>query len=142
MKSPKETILEEKILRQLGGHPLAETLARLLFADDEVQHVQDYANIVSIRRLGYNDHGPVHMRQVAYNAIKALVILHEAGVKTSLEEEGAGDFEDSLAAVLLAGFLHDLGMTVGRQDHERVSVMLAWRCQSWSATFRPCCATT
>lgn len=87
--------------------------------------MQDYSNVVSIRRLSFNDHGPVHMRQVAYNAIKALVILHEAGIRTSLEEDGAGDFEDSLASVLLAGFLHDLGMTVGREIHERTSAILA-----------------
>ncbi len=65
------------------------------------------------------------MLQVAYNAIKALVLLHGTGVKTSLEEDDAGDFDDSLASVLLAGFLHDLGMSVGRQDHERMSVILA-----------------
>lgn len=125
MKSPKEVILEEKILRQLEGHSFAAELAQRLFDDEEIQHIQDYANVVSIRRLGFNDHGPVHMRQVAYNAIKALIILHEAGIRTTLEADDAGDFEDSLAAVLLSGFLHDLGMTVGRQDHERVSGMLA-----------------
>ena len=92
MKSPKETALEEKILRQLAAHAFPEALARILFADEEVQRIQEYANVVSIRRLGFNDHGPVHMRQVAYNAIKALVILHEAGVKTALEEDGAGCF--------------------------------------------------
>ena len=106
-------------------HPFSEELARVLFADEETQHIQEYANVVSIRRLGFNDHGPVHMRQVAYNAIKALVILHGAGVKTALEQDGAGCFEDSLASVLLSGFLHDLGMSVGRERHERTSAMLA-----------------
>jgi len=125
MKSPKEMALEAKILKILGGHPLPEKLARRLFTDEETHQMQDYANVVSIRRLGFNDHGPVHMRQVAYNAIKAMILLHGAGVKTSLEEDGVGDFEDSLASVLLSGFLHDLGMSVGRQDHERTSVMLA-----------------
>ena len=84
MKSPKETALETKILDALEGYPLPVALAKQLFADEETHHIQDYANIVSIRRLGFNDHGPVHMRQVAYNAIKALCILHKAGVKTSL----------------------------------------------------------
>ena len=125
MKSPKETALEEKILRQLAGYAFPEDLARVLFLDEETQHIQEYANVVSLRRLGFNDHGPVHMRQVAYNAIKALVILHGAGVKTTLEEDGAGRFEDSLASVLLSGFLHDLGMSVGRECHERTSAMLA-----------------
>ena len=125
MKTPKETTLEAKVFHLLEGHPFPAALARSLFADEEIKQIQDYANVVSIRRLGFNDHGPVHMRQVAYNAIKALTILHKAGVKTSLEEDGAGNFEDSLAVVLLAGFLHDLGMTVGREGHERSSSMLA-----------------
>ena len=125
MKSPKETALEEKILHQLAGYAFPEDLARVLFLDEETQHIQEYANVVSLRRLGFNDHGPVHMRQVAYNAIKALVILHGAGVKTTLEEDGAGRFEDSHASVLLSGFLHDLGMSVGRECHERTSAMLA-----------------
>ncbi len=125
MKSPKETALESKILDALADYPLPEALAKQLFADEETHHIQDYANIVSIRRLGFNDHGPVHMRQVAYNAIKALCILHKAGVKTSLEQDEAGNFEDSLASVLLSGFMHDLGMSVGRQEHEHTSTMLA-----------------
>ena len=62
--------------------------------------MQDYANSVSIRRLGYNDHGPVHMRQVVGNAIKMLNILHEAGIQTSLEKEEMGTFEDSMCAVI------------------------------------------
>ena len=49
--------------------------------------MQDYANNVSIKRLGFNDHGPVHMRQVANNAIKMLNIIHENNIQTSLEKE-------------------------------------------------------
>lgn len=51
MKSPKETALEEKILRQLAAHAFPEALARILFADEEVQRIQEYANVVSIRRI-------------------------------------------------------------------------------------------
>ena len=36
-----------------------------------------YANAVSVRRLGYNDHGPVHARLVTYNALKILRLMHE-----------------------------------------------------------------
>ena len=87
--------------------------------------MQEYANNVSIRRLGYNDHGPVHMRQVVGNAIKMLNILHDAGIRTSLEIEETGNFEDSMCAVILAGLMHDLGMAIGRQGHEEMSVLLA-----------------
>ena len=65
------------------------------------------------------------MRMVTYNSIKMLTILHNKGIKTCLEQENSGTFEDSLCAVILAAFLHDLGMSVGRQDHELFSVHLA-----------------
>ena len=70
MKSIKEVSLESKILKRLEGSKVCTELVNYLFADDELQEMQDYANNVSIKRLGYNDHGPVHMRQVCANAIK------------------------------------------------------------------------
>jgi len=125
MKSVKEISTESKIQNRLKNHPLCLELVKFLFADEELQEMQEYANNVSIRRLGYNDHGPVHMRQVVGNAIKMLNILHEAGIQTSLEQEETGTFEDSMCAVILAGLMHDLGMAIGRQGHEEMSVMLA-----------------
>lgn len=125
MKSVKERSTEAKIQERLKNHPDCLKLVKYLFADDELQEMQDYANNVSIRRLGYNDHGPVHMRQVVDNSIKMLNILHDSGIQTSLEAEEMGTFEDSMCAVILAGLMHDLGMAIGRQGHEEMSVLLA-----------------
>ena len=82
MKSVKELATENKIQERLKNNPVCLQLVNYLFADDELQEMQDYANNVSIRRLGFNDHGPVHMRQVVGNAIKMLNILHDSGIKT------------------------------------------------------------
>ena len=125
MKSLKEVSVESKILKRLQNNPKCLELVNYLFKDAELQEMQDYANNVSIKRLGYNDHGPVHMRQVTANAIKMLNILHDSGIKTSLEAEEIGSFEDSMCAVILAGLMHDLGMMIGRQGHEEMSVILA-----------------
>ena len=125
MKSVKEVSVEAKITKRLQNNPKSLELVNYLFNDAELQEMQDYANNVSIKRLGYNDHGPVHMRQVTANAIKMLNILHESGIQTSLEEEEIGSFEDSMCAVILAGLMHDLGMMIGRQGHEEMSVILA-----------------
>lgn len=125
MKSVKEISVESKIIKRLQNHDICLKLVNYLFADEELQEMQDYANNVSIKRLGYNDHGPVHMRQVTANAIKMLNILHESGIKTSLELEEIGTFDDSMCAVILAGLMHDLGMMIGRQGHEEMSVALA-----------------
>lgn len=125
MKSLKEVSTENKILERIKNYPDCVKLVTYLFNDEELQEMQDYANSVSIKRLGFNDHGPVHMRQVVSNAIKMLKILNEAGIKTSLEREEIGTFEDSMCAVILAGIMHDLGMTIGRQGHEEMSALLA-----------------
>lgn len=125
MKSVKEQVTESKIIERLKNYPQCLEIAKYLVNDAELQELQEYANNVSIKRLGYNDHGPVHMRQVVGNAIKMLKILHEAGINTSLEEEEIGTFEDSMSAVIIAGLMHDLGMSIGRQGHEDMSVILA-----------------
>jgi len=122
-KSPKETGTEKRILEKLKGKPLV--LAQEIFSDPEIIHLQNYANSVSITRLNYNDHGPVHMKRVAYNSIKIMSILHEQGFKFSLEKEGIGTYEDSLTAVLTASLIHDIGMSIGRENHEKNALILA-----------------
>ena len=116
MKSVKELSIESKIIKRLQNSPVCLKLVNYLFEDAELQEMQDYANNVSIKRLGYNDHGPVHMRQVCANAIKMLNILQSSGIQTSLEKEEVGTFEDSMCAVIIAGLMHDL---------EEMSVTLA-----------------
>lgn len=133
-KSPKELSVDQKLIA-LTKEIIALTpdkddlplkVAKILVNDEEIQAVQDYANNVSIVRLGFNDHGPVHMRTVCRNALKMLKILYQAGITTSLETEQAGSFSDSVTAVMIASFLHDFGMTIGRQDHELYSGILGF----------------
>jgi metal-dependent HD superfamily phosphatase/phosphodiesterase len=127
-KSAKELALDGKLTEKIAAFALSGKAAaaiRLLLTDEEVQAAQEYANTVSIVRLGFNDHGPVHMRTVAHNAIMMMSLLRQAGIRTSLETDECGNFEDSLIAVVFAAMLHDLGMALGRQDHEYHSCYLA-----------------
>ena len=128
MRSAKEQSLDLKIIETLEAFGLtrkALQAAKMMLADEEIQAYQECANTVSIVRLGYNDHGPVHMRTVVMNAIIMMELLRQDGIVTSLEKENVGDFEDSLMAVIFAAMLHDLGMSIGRQDHELHSAYLA-----------------
>lgn len=134
MKSQKEISVEQRLLElaqeiidltpEAGDLPLR--VIKDLIEDKEIQAVQDYANKVSITRLGFNDHGPVHMRTVCRNALKMLKILYAQGIETSLQRDNVGTFDDSVTAVALAAFMHDFGMTLGRQDHELYSGILAY----------------
>lgn len=134
MKSPKELRVESKILtlvedivnRFTEGDDFPKRLAHILLNNNEIKAIHDYANTVSISRIGLNDHGPVHMKIVCCNALKMLILLHDAGVKTSLEKENAGSFADSVSAVLIAALMHDCGMTIGRKNHELYSGIIAY----------------
>ena len=48
MKSLKEVSTENKICDKLKHHPDCLKLVKYLFEDEELQEMQDYANIVSI----------------------------------------------------------------------------------------------
>ncbi len=122
-KSIKQIELEKKIISYLKGK--AAKVAEYIFQDAEIQEMQEYANVVSIKRLGFNDHGPVHMRKAALNAMIMFDLLTNADIQFNLEKEDLGTNEDSRIAVLIASLLHDLGMTVARNKHEFISVYLA-----------------
>ncbi len=123
MKSPLEQNLEKELSNLLSGKALE--VASQLFNDEEVHYYQELANTVSIKRMGFNDHGPVHMRKVTLNAMRMFNILVEAGIQPNLVREEIGTVEDSRIAVLMAAFLHDIGMSIGRQNHELSSFVLA-----------------
>jgi len=128
MRTGKENALDNKLIKivkdfQLSGK--AAAALDMLLSDEELQAAQEYANTVSIVRLGYNDHGPVHMRTVALNALIMLGLLRQAEIATSMEKDKCGDFEDSVIAVMCSALLHDLGMGIGRQDHEDNGIYLA-----------------
>lgn len=122
-KSKKQIELEHRILDRLTGNTLSIT--KLMLNDPEVQAMQEYANIVAIKRLGYNDHGPVHMRKSALNALIMFDLLHKAGIKFNLEKEKIGSVEDSKTAVIMSALLHDIGMSISRENHEVISIILA-----------------
>ncbi len=121
-KSVIQINFERKIITRLTGRPL--DVMEYIISDKEIQILQDYANIVSIKRLGYNDHGPVHMRKAALNAILMFDLLKQAGIKLNLEKERIGTAEDSKIAIIIAAMIHDIGMTVSREGHEYMGVNL------------------
>ena len=122
-KSKKQETIEESILSLLVGK--AQRAAELVFINTELQALQEYSNIVSIRRLGYNDHGPVHMRKAALNSILMFNLLNDAGIKLNLESENIATNDDSLVGVVLSALMHDLGMSVARDSHELIGLIVS-----------------
>jgi len=83
------------------------------------------SNINAIDRLGYNDHGPVHVKIVANHALKILRILVNKGVIPSIVKNYNMGIDDAEVVVTLASLLHDIGHVVHRKYHQFFSIFFA-----------------
>ncbi|MFB6490478.1 MAG: phosphohydrolase [Thermoproteus sp. AZ2] len=99
----------------------------ILTSDDEVEAYLEMANIFAVKRLHYNDHGPVHSRIVAGSAMAIYQVLLARGFTPSVVRDGVGDVEDSLVVTLMGAYLHDIGNGVHRTLHPVYSALLADR---------------
>ncbi len=93
--------------------------------DVELQTLWKASNIIAIDRLGYNDHGPVHVKIVANLALKMLRILVSKGVTPSIVKNYGMTKEDAEIVVVMAAALHDIGHAIHRVEHENNSIPLA-----------------
>jgi metal-dependent HD superfamily phosphatase/phosphodiesterase len=97
-----------------------------LEADEEVQSLLDMSNIMAVGRLKYNDHGVVHSRIVSGAALEILDLLVKAGVKPSSMDVGISrNLEESMVIVLTSAYLHDIGNSIHRVNHEYLGSLLA-----------------
>jgi metal-dependent HD superfamily phosphatase/phosphodiesterase len=102
-----------------------KTILDFVDGDVELQTLWRCSNVLAIDRLGYNDHGPVHVKIVANGALKMLRLLVESGVEPSIKANYGMSIEDAEVVVVLASIMHDLGMAFVREAHEVYSVPLA-----------------
>jgi len=91
----------------------------------ELQTLWRVSNVTAVDRLHMTDHGPVHVRIIANIALKLLRLLVEHGVQPSVVRDYGLQNEDAEVVVVLAALLHDVGMSIHRDDHERYSLFLA-----------------
>ena len=108
------------------GNKKLTALMEKINGDAELQQLWEAANINAVRRLGMSDHGPVHIQIVANACVKILRLLVEADVKPSVVSEHGLTNDDAEVIVVLAASLHDIGMSVHRDNHETISLMLGY----------------
>lgn len=94
-------------------------------SDEEVKALWKASNINAIDRLGFSDHGSTHVRIVARNALKMLRLLMDAGHQPGVVKNYAMTKEDAEVVVVLASAMHDIGLSVHRENHEEFSIMLS-----------------
>ncbi|OYT59151.1 phosphohydrolase [Euryarchaeota archaeon ex4484_178] len=93
--------------------------------DVEINTLWKASNIIAIDRLGFNDHGPVHVKIVANLALRMLRILVGKGITPNIVKDYKMSNDDAEVVVVLASALHDIGHAIHRTEHEDNSLVLA-----------------
>lgn len=101
-------------------------LVELIQADEELNQMWKCANVNAVDRCGISDHGEIHIRIVANSALRIYRLLVEGGVTPSVVEDYGLTAEDGELIVVTAACMHDMGISVHRDDHERYSLWLAY----------------
>ena len=122
--------LEEESIKTiedgLERYPKAKEFFKMLQSDTETNTLLNLANFIAVRKLGYNDHGPIHAKICAANGIRILQILLEEGNVEFDSINGLGMSEDDAHLIVLSAcLLHDIGNAVHRDQHEIFGVMYA-----------------
>lgn len=105
--------------------PKLQAILDRINADDELYMWWQCANINAVSRLGMSDHGPVHVQIVANIALRLERLLAGRGVVSAMVETHGLTEEEAEIVVVLGALLHDVGMSIHRNDHERFSLILA-----------------
>ncbi len=106
-------------------NPKLQGLVERINADEELWQLWRCANVNAVDRLGMSDHGEVHIRIVANAALKLLRLLRDAGCTPGVVAQHHLTPEDAEVIVVLAAALHDLGISIHRDNHEEFSLGLA-----------------
>jgi metal-dependent HD superfamily phosphatase/phosphodiesterase len=106
-------------------NPQLHALMERINADTELYALWVAANVNAIERLGMTDHGPVHVKIVLNIAVRLLRLLMDAGIETGVESAYDLSRQDAEVVVAMAALLHDVGMSIHRDDHESFSLFLA-----------------
>lgn len=126
--TPKAKLMAEAdaaIRADLTSYPRALAAYTALQGDPEAKAHWDMANYITMRKLGYNDHGRVHAFITGAASMAITELLLDAGIKPDLIESGIGDADDVFLTVILGTMLHDIGNQIHRVGHEAHGVALA-----------------
>lgn len=106
-------------------NPRLRKVMELVNGDDDLYALWIASNVNAVERLNMTDHGPVHVKIVQNIAVRLLRLLADAGIQPGVVEGYAMTNADAEVVVALASLLHDIGISIHRDDHESFSLFLA-----------------
>lgn len=107
----KNNLLLQQALERINAHTELKTLWKIV-------------NVNAMDRLAMSDHGPIHVQIVANSSLRIARILVKNDIRLSVCTGYDLDTEYGELVVVLAGLLHDLGMSINRKGHEEYSLFL------------------
>jgi metal-dependent HD superfamily phosphatase/phosphodiesterase len=129
MPSSYKTLEEESqrtIAEALKGFPKANRAFEALLADEETETLLNLANYIAVKKLGYNDHGPIHAMITAANGLNLLGLILDSRIVDLDSMRGLGLSADDAHVIIVCGcYLHDVGNAVHRRQHEIFSLIYA-----------------
>lgn len=112
--------------KSVSGSKILSSALKILEGDEEVQELLRMSNVMAVSRLRYNDHGRIHAIIVSGAALEIANILARAGfTPTGVRDRTLESWEDAKLAILLGAYLHDIGNSIHRSQHELLGVLLA-----------------
>ena len=123
--TPAEAIEPMQLRVPARGNRKLRRVLENVNADAQIKAWWHVSNVNAVLRLQINDHSWVHVQIVANIALRLLRLLVKHGVEPSLQRDYRLTADDSEVVVVLAAFLHDVGMSIHRRDHEDWSLFLA-----------------
>lgn len=108
-----------------GRNKKLEAILQKVRKDKKLEAYLRCCNVMAIDRLGFNDHGPTHIKIVSNMALRLLRILISNGVQLGVVKDYKLEKEDAEVVVFLASCLHDIGHAVHRINHADFSIPIA-----------------
>ena len=87
-------LVSSRLIHSHLDSPLLSKAFNLIQEDIEIQSYLKMANIMAVKRLGYNDHGPVHAKIIAGSALGDIPFSNH-GVEPSSVAHGVCGYDDA-----------------------------------------------
>jgi uncharacterized protein len=124
-ETPAQLFPPFSIRLPVKGNTLLQQALDRINKDEEILTLWNIVNVNAIERLGFSDHGPVHVQIVGNIALRLTRILLKNNVEMSVVKDFHLTNNHAELIVLLASLFHDLGMSIHRANHEEYSLFLA-----------------